>query len=122
MDLAQAGANLQLNGVTDVQPIRGFHIRAAEANGLYSRHADLGTRDLGTQRRLKRHTRVAARYDEVSEWWADGFEGSAHPCRGGTFLQQRQSVFGSGAQPCRLHVGQSLALAGELPEQVNSLN
>src|SRR5215468_10382880 len=34
MHLAQPRANLQLNGIADAEPVRGFHICAAEANGL----------------------------------------------------------------------------------------
>src|SRR6516162_9112720 len=87
MHLAQPRANLQLNGIADAEPVRGFHICAAEANGLYPGHAYLGTGDLGAQRRVERNTRVAARYHKIAESRAGGFESGAKPGRAGTFLQ-----------------------------------
>ena len=69
MDLAEAGADFELNGIADAEAIGRFDIGAAEADGFDAHgthHLGLAA-DLRAQRRFERNSRVAARNDEIAE-------------------------------------------------------
>ena len=69
MNLAQAGTNLELDGVARVEAIRRLNEGAAKADGLDTSHAHgLLPANMCPQRRFQRNSGIAARNHEVAQW------------------------------------------------------
>src|SRR5215471_7904513 len=76
MNLAEASADFEFDGVTDVEALRRFEVSAAETDGSYASEAGCALFDLRAQRRFERNTCIAARDDEVGAGLRGGFERS----------------------------------------------
>src|SRR5258707_15725813 len=65
MNFAKAGANLELDGITDVEFLGRLEIRTTETDGFYAREPRMCAFNLRAKRRFERDAGVAARYDEA---------------------------------------------------------
>ncbi len=119
MDLAETGANFELDGIAGAEAIRGFDISATQADGFHSSHAHLWTADLRTQRRFQRDAGIAAGHDKIPENRSSRFVGGACTGRAGTLFHQSESVFRGGTKPTGFTEGQAFTLARKLAEQVD---
>src|SRR5712664_2870837 len=63
IDLAETGADLELDRVADTEFPGGFQIGAAQADRLYTSKARGRALDVRTKRRVQRNSNIAARYD-----------------------------------------------------------
>src|SRR5260370_37475999 len=117
VDLAQAGANLELDGIANAQLLGRLQIGSAETDGFDAGESGEPTIDLGAKRRLQRDARVAARHDVAAVGACGGGKGRAHPRGTRTIFQESQGVFGSGAQPGWFGVGQAFAPFGDGAKQ-----
>src|SRR3974377_1927757 len=78
MDFAQAGANLELDGIAWVEAIRGFDERATQRDGLDARHAhSLLSAHLSAQRRVERNSDIEAWNEKVAQGRRNRLEGGA---------------------------------------------
>src|SRR6266478_1939165 len=113
MDFAQAGADLELDGIANAEFLGRFEIRAAETDGLDARESRLCSVDLRAKGRFERHASIAALHDEAGIRIAGCCECGASASGCGAILEHGQSVFGGGAETGGLGVGQALAAARE---------
>jgi hypothetical protein len=65
IDLAETGADFELDRVADTEFPGGFQIGAAQADCLYASKAGRRALDLRTERRVKWNSNIAARDDEA---------------------------------------------------------
>ena len=77
IDLAETGADLQLDGVANAELPRRFQISAAKADGLYARKACRGAFDMSAKRRFQRHSYVPPRHHVAPARLPGGFVGCA---------------------------------------------
>src|SRR5689334_5617013 len=114
VDLAETGADFELDRVADAELPGRFQISATQADGLYPRQARRRALDLCTKRRFEWNSRVAAG-DHIA---GTGLCRCSERCRRllerRTVLNQRQRIFRRGAQPGRLRIGEALTILRQL--------
>src|SRR4029077_484934 len=121
MDLAEAGADFQLNRVTDVEFLGRLEIRDAETNGLDAGESRLCSVDLGAKGRLERYASIAALHDEAGIRIAGCGESGASTCGCGAILEHGKSILSGRAEAGGLGVGKALAAAGQGTKQFGSV-
>src|SRR6266478_508296 len=96
MDFAQAGADLELDGIANAEFLGRFEIRAAETDGLDARESRLCSVDLRAKGRFERDASIAALHNEAGIRIAGCGECGASGR--GAILEHSQSVFGGGSE------------------------
>src|SRR6266478_3263290 len=121
MDFAEAGADLELDGITDVDFLWRLETRATETDGLDARESRLCSVNLRAQGRFERDAGVAALHDEAGIRIAGCGECGASASGCWAIFEHGESVFGGGTEAGGLGVGKSLAAAGEGAKQLGGV-
>src|ERR1700686_88902 len=97
IDLAETGADFELDRVADTEFPVGLQIGAAQADRLYTGKSRRRARDLRPKRRLKWNSNVAARDDVAGARLRRRSKRSRRLLERWTILDQRQRIFRCGA-------------------------
>src|SRR6266576_477315 len=118
IDLAETGADLELDRVPNSEFPRGLQISAAQADGLHTRKARRRALDLRAKRRFEWNSRIAAG-DYIAGARLPGCsERRRRLLERRTVFDQGQRIFRRGAQPRRFHVSEARALFRQLAKKL----
>src|SRR6266851_6305770 len=113
MNLAQAGADFELNRIADVEFLGRLEIGATETDGLDARESRVCSVNLRAKGRFERYAGIAALHDEAGIGIAGCGECGASASGCGAILEHGESIFSGCAEAGGLGIGQALAAAGQ---------